>query len=177
LAINCSVSQSLADCAANRSISPILVIDAQGDPVTVTEVEFREVTVKVLLADVEVTAVNAALQDREEALNGVGVRLGAIPKLARPFLSSVIHGVVTGKALADASVSAKFISHQPTLGVRSSEHNAAQSCGGNVLDLLRSRAPAALDQGNDGYAIGSGTPYREPMQLLLPFIGEPDNEA
>ena len=70
---SCFVSQPLALCANQRAIGAGHVIDAQGDPVVVAEIKFRRVAMQVLFADVEVAAVYAALEDREEILDRVGV--------------------------------------------------------------------------------------------------------
>jgi hypothetical protein len=71
LATSRSVSQSLADDAADRALGALYIINAKRDSVAVPKIEFGEVTVKVFLADLLVDAVNAALQDRKIVLGGI----------------------------------------------------------------------------------------------------------
>jgi hypothetical protein len=54
--------------------------------------------VKVLFADVEITTIDPAFQDREEAFDGVGMSLGAVRKFARPFCFAVVYRIVPSKA-------------------------------------------------------------------------------
>lgn len=61
-----------------------------------SEIELGEVTVKVLLAHVLVDAIDAALEDREEVLGGIGRSI--TPYI---FISRVMNGAMAGKPLAD----------------------------------------------------------------------------
>jgi hypothetical protein len=116
-ATNCFVSQPLSLGAFDRSIGAFGILDSNSGPMAVAEIELGEVAVQVLLAYVEIATVNATLQEREKAFHGIGMGFDAIIELARPFLSTMINCVVTGKALTDAAVGAQLVSHQPTLGV------------------------------------------------------------
>jgi hypothetical protein len=90
LAVSRSIGQPLADNPAKGALRPLYVIDAELNPIAVAEIEFGEVAVQMGLADVKIAAVDPALQGREETLDGIGVRFGAVAQFARPFLSSVI---------------------------------------------------------------------------------------
>jgi hypothetical protein len=61
----------------------------------VSEVKFGEVAVQVRLADVKIAAVDAALQDREVAFDGIGVGVAA-----NIFLDAVSDYFMAGKLCA-----------------------------------------------------------------------------
>ena len=63
-ATSCFISQPLADDAANHAIRALNVIDAKCNPVVVSEIELGGVTVQMSLGDVEIAAVDPALEDR-----------------------------------------------------------------------------------------------------------------
>jgi hypothetical protein len=87
-----SLSEPLADYAANCAIGALYIVDAERDPVAVAEIEFGEIAVKVFLADVLIDAVDSALQDREVIFGGIGRDIAA-----NVFLLRVVHGAVTGE--------------------------------------------------------------------------------
>ena len=162
-ATSCLVGQPFASRALNRAISAFGILDAEGGSVAIAEIEFRQISVQVVFGNVKITAGDSTLEDRKEAFDGVGVRLGAIVELARPFFLTVIHGIVSGKLTTDAAIGAEFVSHQPALGVCGLEHDASESCRSDVLDLMRTGLPAALDERNDWDAIGT-------RALFLPAV-------
>ena len=65
------IGETLALDASERALGSSRVRDAAG---VVAEIEFADVALEVLGADVVIHAENAALQDGEVALDGVGVR-------------------------------------------------------------------------------------------------------
>ncbi len=90
LATSCSVGQPLAFGASHGERSPLNVVDAQPDPIAVTEVEFRQIPVQMGFAHMLIDAVNPALKDREIAFRGVGV--GVIPDV---FLGGMVDGLIS----------------------------------------------------------------------------------
>jgi len=65
LATSCSIGKPLAHCALYGEISARLVVNAHGDPIGVTEIELAQIAMQVGFADMEVAAVDTALQDRK----------------------------------------------------------------------------------------------------------------
>src|ERR1700731_3460917 len=65
-----SISQPLADDAADRAFGALYVIHAQSDSIAIPKSEFSEVSVKMFFADVLIDAVDPTLQDREIAFCG-----------------------------------------------------------------------------------------------------------
>jgi hypothetical protein len=90
------VGQPLASDALNRERGPSCVAVTEGDPVVVSEIEFAEVTLQVLLANVVVHTIDAALEDRKVALDRVGVGIAA-----HVFADRMVYGAMAREALAD----------------------------------------------------------------------------
>lgn len=72
-AMSCPIGQPLASRAANSNLGALHVINAKADAVVHAEVEFRQISVNVLLAHVLVDADKAAFEQREIAFERVGV--------------------------------------------------------------------------------------------------------
>ena len=88
---NCSIGQPLPLGALDSQVVASDIVDAQLDAVGVAEVELGQVAVQMGFADVEVAAIDAALEDREVAFEGVGISL--VPNV---FLGRVVNGLTSG---------------------------------------------------------------------------------
>src|SRR4051812_45943535 len=109
-------------------VSPLAVIDAKPLAVVVSEVELGSVAMQMHLADVEVATVNAALEDREEVLDGVRV-----PEVgADIFFGAVVDGAVTGEPLADLGIDRTFVGHEVGGRIHLSGDDGAEGCGSDV---------------------------------------------
>src|SRR5712664_3625392 len=77
-----SIGQPLADHAAKKNLGALEIFDAIGLAVVVAEIKFSHVAVQVVVGAVLIDALHAALEDGEEAFNGVGmdgaVKLGNV---------------------------------------------------------------------------------------------------
>jgi hypothetical protein len=93
----------------------------------------------VVLADVLVHAIDAALQDREEALNDVCVRVA--PDI---LVSRMDYRAMAGKLLADSPVDTAFIRAEMRIGRERFSDNRLQGCGGYVRNMEGRHAPTAL---------------------------------
>jgi hypothetical protein len=85
-----------------------------------SEVELGEVAVKVALGTVLLDAGHSALEDREKAFDGVGMRVAA-----HPFLFAVIARFVTGEAPADRAVHVGLIGSEIAGGIGVIENHLA----------------------------------------------------
>ena len=88
------------------------------DPVVIAEIEFRQIAVKVLLVAMLVDALHAALENREYALDGIGVNLellaggeSADVGVANIFVSAVVDGHVRGVLPPKSGVDRRFVGH------------------------------------------------------------------
>ena len=72
------------------------IVKAERDPIVIAKIELAEIPLQVFLADVMIDAVDAALEDREIALNSVGVGISA-----NVFLGGMVDYLMAGEARAN----------------------------------------------------------------------------
>ena len=94
------IGQALADNAFDRLFHAFSIADAKSLAFVVTEIVFGQIALQMLLAYMVVHACNAALHDREVAVDGASVPEPA----AHVFLNGMINGAVAGKFVADLGV-------------------------------------------------------------------------
>src|ERR1051325_10164381 len=88
LPVSLSIGEPLAGCATDPQPGPLDVIEAELDAMRIAEIKLGQIAVQVRGRDMMVGADHAALEDREIALNRVGVGVAAYILLDR-----VIDGV------------------------------------------------------------------------------------
>ena len=143
------IRQPLTGDAAHHGFHPHPVGEAQLDPMVVAEIELGEVAVEVLLAAVLVDAAHAALEDREHALDGVGVD-DAPDVLA----GRVLHRLVGGKLGADLGVEPALIGVQGGLAVDVLGDDLGDMLAVGNGNVEAADAAATLDQRDDGALVG-----------------------
>jgi hypothetical protein len=72
-----AISESLTDNPAECARGPLRVVNAERDPLIVPKIELGQIPFQVLLADVVIHAIDAALEDRKVTLNRIRVRIAA----------------------------------------------------------------------------------------------------
>ena len=100
-----SIGQPLANDTTQCTGCTLYIIHPERNPLVVAEIELREITLQVLLADVMIDTVYTALKDREVAFNGISPdspdglgRQDQKPRKRRPncrFLFSPVASVTT----------------------------------------------------------------------------------
>jgi hypothetical protein len=108
-----SIDQPLANDAAQRAIGALDIINPQWDPLVVAEIELGKILLQMLLADVVIDTIDVALQDREIALDGIGVRVAL-----HVFLCRVVHSLMAGEALTDFLIKPALVGAQIRLRAR-----------------------------------------------------------
>jgi hypothetical protein len=157
------VREPLALHAEQGRLSASGIINAQRDPVVVTELEFRQITAQVLLIAMLIDALHAALEKSEEALDSVGVNSGI---LKRDILANaVVDGAVAGSFLANLDIVLCFIGHQPRLVSNALANDPADFLAGHVVDMDSLHLAAALDQRQHGMLV-AGAALRGRNTLL-----------
>lgn len=121
-----SIGEPLADDPAQRLGSPLFVVNALCYPRIVPEIELRQVAMKMPLAAVLIDARHAALEDREEPFQGIGVGFAA-----HPFFFLMVHGLMIGVLAGDPTVVSGFVGHDGRL--------ALDLVGQDGADVLRVR--------------------------------------
>jgi hypothetical protein len=131
----------------DRAVGALFVPDPEPGPVVVAEIELGRIAADVRLADVEVAAVDAALEDREEVLDGVGVPEDA-PDI---LLGTVVHRAVPAERGADAGIDGALVGHKVAGTVHVGVDDRAKSGCGHVGDMEAAHAAITLHKGqNDG---------------------------
>jgi hypothetical protein len=105
---SCSISEPLAFGADDRAVGSGDIINPERDSVVVPEIELGSVAMQMCLANVEIAAVDTALEDREEVLDRVGV-----PERASDvFLRTVVDRAVAGELVSHRPIDRCIVSHQ-----------------------------------------------------------------
>ena len=105
------IGEALAHNPSHQTIRAGQIVHAHGDTVGVAEIELGKVAVQVAFAAMLVDALHAALEDRIEALDGIGGdELRAF--VTDIFFILVQHAVMAGEVIADNLVVVCFVSHQ-----------------------------------------------------------------
>ena len=142
---SCSIGEPLALGPYERPIGAGLIVDAEPNSVVVPEIELGRVAMQVRLADVEVAAVDPALEDREVVFGGVGV-----PKRTpHVFLRGVINGTVPRELAPDRPIDRAFVGHQVTGLVHVGDNDRLQGLRRHVGNVKAANLPVAFDQRQD----------------------------
>ena len=115
--------------------------------VIVAKIEFAKIALEVLLADVLVHAVDAALQDAEIVLDRVGVPEAT----ADVFLDRVIDRAVADELAAYLNVGTGFIGHKVAFAVDLSNQDRAQGLGIDGGDVERVHLAVAFHKSEHGF--------------------------
>jgi hypothetical protein len=67
------IGEPLAFHALQKTLCAVLIVYAKRDAVVIAEVEFSKVAVQVIVSAVLIDALHAALEDRKETFDGIGV--------------------------------------------------------------------------------------------------------
>src|SRR5262249_17726962 len=126
LLTSCSIGEPLSLYSFQSAIGAFQIINSEGDPVVVTKVKFGGVAVEMRLGNVEIAAVNAALEDREEVLDRVGV-----PEIGtNVLLSRMVYPAMSSEFFADWRVDGIAVRHQITGLVNVTNNNRLKSLRG-----------------------------------------------
>jgi hypothetical protein len=111
----------------------------------VPEIKLDKVAIQVRFADVLVHAINATLQDREKALNGIGGDNASV-FAAHIFVFAVIDGPMPSEVPADFAERRRFVGHEVAFGRSKVFQRRAEIVGANVRHVDGSRGTIPLDQ-------------------------------
>jgi hypothetical protein len=144
LATSPPIGQSLAARTLDRASGALGIVNSELDAVRVAEIELSEVAVKVSLAAMLIDARHTALENAEEAFDGLRVSVAA-----NPFFFAVIYSFMAGEAAGDRAVHVGLIDAEMAGGGGVLQDDAADLASGDVLNPHRASLTAALDQGHD----------------------------
>src|SRR5262245_27775659 len=119
-AVNWPIGEALPADALRHSGGALAVIETglyplavnlhAGLAVVVAEIKLRRIALEMLRRDMVERADDPALEDREIALDGVGMRV-----TADVFTARVVHGFVAGEHRSEDSVLAFAVRHETSL--------------------------------------------------------------
>ena len=163
--VNPLIREPLTADTLEQSGSAFLVVDALRFAVVVAEVEFRNVALKMLLADVLVNPGKATLENREEPFNRVRRHV-----TASVFLASMVHAGVLRELLANAPVARGFVGHKVRAAVNLAAENRLEVSRRHAGDVEGTHIAATLDKGNDAVLVLAAA-LRDLHALLVAVIG------
>ena len=123
---SCFIGQPLALDALQGAVSTGHVIYPEPFPVGVPEIELGQIAMQMRLADMEVAAGDAALQDREIVFNAVGMGMAA-----DIFLGTVVHNLMP-EMFAHVAVLPVVIGAKEGGGIDLSNHDGVQIRSGDA---------------------------------------------
>lgn len=136
------IGQALTLGTNKRAVGAGQIVNAERDPVVMPEVEFGCIAMKVLLTDVKIAAIDAALEDRKEVLDRVGM-----PECGpHIFLGGVVDGAVAGELAADRGINRRVVGHEVSGLVDMRGNDRLQALCGHVLHVEAAHPTVALDQ-------------------------------
>jgi hypothetical protein len=144
-ATSCFVSQPLAFGADESGVGTCQIVEAKPFAVVVSEIELGSIAMQVRLADVEIAAVNAALEDREEVFDRIGVPESG----AHVFLGAVVHGAVAGEIASKRSVDRCIVRHQVGRLIDMRDDDRLQALRGHIRHAEAAHPAIALDERQD----------------------------
>src|SRR6266508_2411643 len=101
-----SIGEALADDAPDGALGALYVIYAKSDAVAIAEIELGEIAVQVFLAAMLVHAFHAALEDRVEPFDGVGVG-----EATHVFINGMIDGFMPRELASEHLEPSRLIGH------------------------------------------------------------------
>jgi hypothetical protein len=135
------IGQPFALEALQRNVGALRIIDAKFRASIHTEIKLSQISVQVLLIHVLIHADEAALEDREEPFQGVGVHIAA-----RPFELGVIDRLVLLLGRHDELVRLRAVGDQTAVLVQMFDQGTAHVA---MIQVHGTDRAATLDQDED----------------------------
>src|SRR5579884_2239950 len=136
---SCLIGEATSYDTREKAVCAILVIATQCDPVAVSELELRQIAVKVLLGAMLINALHAALEDAEIAFNGVGVDAST-----DVLASLVVHAAMAKVIVTElVAICLGFVGQDVGFAINVRLHNRDNLVSGGAIDHERT-ALAAL---------------------------------
>jgi hypothetical protein len=135
------IGETLPDNPLERFSGALAILNPKRRALVVSEIEFGQIALQVLLADVVIRPRNAALKDREVAFDRIGV--GIAPDV---FADTVVDRLMAGEIRPENTVLPLAISHKRRASVKLRGQDRAQGRGRHFRDMVRADLAATLDK-------------------------------
>lgn len=153
---NPPIGEALAADALQGIVAAFNIANTKLSAIVVAEIELGEVAEQVLLSAVLVDAFHAALEDREEAFNRVGVNAAA-----DIFAGGVLDRLMGRKLGAGLGVEAAFVGVEDRRAANVGDDDLADRGRISAIDVEGANRATALDQRDDrALATDAGLPLR-----------------
>jgi hypothetical protein len=149
-----SICQSLSNDTFCENFSARHILKANCGAVRITEIEFRNVAMQMLLAAMLISALHPTLKNRVVSFDRVCIHVYAGFSVDLSVLiARMVYGVVLGKVLAELTVNATFVSYYLCLfgDVRLNDRDNVLFLG--AIDMERANLAAALNKGQDSVLV------------------------
>ena len=160
-----SIGQATPPSAFQDQVGAGFVIEAELHPMAVAEVELGQIPMQMSFRNVMVNAVDAALENGEVSLDGVGVDISA-----HVFFLLVFDGPMLVEIPADTDVNLMLVGHETAIGVSVFSDDWMQICGSHVGNVESANLPAALNKRQDGLLWRRDLGV-SPVSLLAAYVG------
>ena len=141
----------------------------------IAEVEFGQVAVQMVMGAMLVNALHATLEDREEALDGIGMDVRVFE--VDVFLDRMTHYAVIGEEAAKVGIAVgvlrRFVSHDVSGQGYVRHHDRAQGRGFEVVhDNATRLASGTVDQGEHFVLVFVATAFLLALRLLGVIVAD-----
>lgn len=147
------ISQPLALHALQQNLGALGIVNAVRGAVGIAEIELGQVTVQMVMPAVLVNTFHAALENRKETFNGVG--MNGLIEVVNVAANAVNGGAVVAKEPTNAAVLSGLISHDAGALVDVGLNDREQGFEFQVIhDNATGTASAAINQGEHFVLVG-----------------------
>ena len=170
-ATNCFVGKATANDARQHARGAFGVIDAEASAVRIAIVELRKVAVEVLPLAMLIDTDHAALEDAEEAFDGVGGDALVLP--VHVLAPAMVDGNVIGEIPTQSLVGLGFVGDQACLAGNRFTEKRADGCRAEIGDdLAVGSAGVAVDQAHYGVFVSraAAAPFHAGLVADVGFI-------
>src|SRR6185437_1885393 len=160
------IGQPPSNRATKQDFGALGIFDAVRLPIVVAEVELGHIALQMIVRAMLIDALHAALEDREEAFDGIGVNV-AVHR--RNVLALAVVGVaVAMKQLAENLILVRLVGHEVRGARNIFGEERIQGLGLEVIDHDAARLPAiAVDQGQHLELVAGAAPAFLPERFLV----------
>ena len=135
------IGEPLADDTGQELVGALGVIDAERHTIAVPEIELGQIPIQVVMAAMLIDTLHATFEDREKALDGVG--MDSAIQAGNVLAVHVLDDTVTGEILAQVVILVRLVGHYPGFARDILSQDRDKSHGFKVVHNQTARASGA----------------------------------
>lgn len=165
------ICEPFAHHATKENLGPLEVLDTVRLAVVVSEVELRDIAVKVIVGAVLIDALHSALEDREEPFNRVRMNVRTI--VGDILALFVVNHAMLGKGASNQLVTVVLVRHELGFAREVSQHDWAKGRRFHVVyDEAASLSAAAIHQRKNLALVVEAAPSFLSLRLLAVIVAD-----